>query len=571
MADARDLPDLSSTQLLTSAECISDARREFLRRYRLIREMGGDPGEVWRGAAREALLSSGGQMERLSRSLHDYDHHRYGPFLGISNEGSGAATICAAALASPKARALNDGADALTIGVAVDGEVLGGVGEVPIGPDEYADIWLECAGRALMSTNIGSRANMRFYKPAPIVPMDPTGGAPALEAAKAGLAAAFKPFLEAPGGPRPLVVFVELPAAAPAASAQQALEALQAYVETGAVAAPAVQTIGLKVSLSAGEDALPLALAGVDLAAAAGLREVAIDGPVRPEAGRVLSLPGLLTFLPPDSVDALLERAAQRGVRVRPFSTIDADTVARQIWATLNTARSMGLHLGKYGLFPLTLDECDRVVGHMQRWFPDWSAAPVFYVDQGLLADDHAYTIADLEPAIERWLRLVAGHGVRLVLIDTVDKAQGWKIVKADGDPKGLLEIGQIARLNALAESLGVNAMWAGGIGIDQAWPLGELGVFGVYVTTAVAEAAPVSGIYVSDPALAAVKRPTRAGILRVKTLLEAGFLSKKLEQAPQTAEVADARTKLAAAGRDAAALAPVLIGAWRAYWQTLA
>jgi hypothetical protein len=41
----------------------------------------------------------------------------------------------------------------------------------------------------------------------------------------------------------------------------------------------------------------------------------------------------------------------------------------------------MGLDLGKYGPFPLTMEEHDIVVGLIQQWFPDWSAAPVYYVE----------------------------------------------------------------------------------------------------------------------------------------------------------------------------------------------
>ena len=129
---------------------------------------------------------------------------------------------------------------------------------------------------------------------------------------------------------------------------------------------------------------------------------------------------------------------------------IDADSVARQIWSTLTTARAMGLNLGKYGLFPLTLEQCDTVVERMQRWFPDWSAAPVFYVDQGIISRNRVFVGAETATGIEAWLRMFAKHKFRFVLIFTVDNSQSWKIVKTDNDPKGILELRQIARLNAL-------------------------------------------------------------------------------------------------------------------------
>lgn len=49
--------------------------------------------------------------------LRDYDAERYGPLLGVSDEGSAADAIVAAALDSPKARALPS-PTALEIGVA---------------------------------------------------------------------------------------------------------------------------------------------------------------------------------------------------------------------------------------------------------------------------------------------------------------------------------------------------------------------------------------------------------------------------------------------------------------------
>ena len=109
--------------------------------------------------------------------------------------------------------------------------------------------------------------------------------------------------------------------------------------------------------------------------------------------------------------------------------------------------------------------------------------------------------------------------------------------------------------------------MWAGGLTADGAYQLGELGVFGLYVTTSVSEAAPVSGVYLPDPALVSQKHPTRDGILTVKTLVEAGFLTKRLAALPQTPQLRDLLDKIAQAGMDVAALANVLPDAWRTWW----
>src|SRR5262249_15747266 len=83
-------------------------------------------------------------------------------------------------------------------------------------------------------------------------------------------------------------------------------------------------------------------------AAARGVASVGIDGVGRKEADRVGSFPGLLNYLPPADVARVLTHADAKKVRVRPRRQVDPDTVARSIWSTLNTARAMGLDLGKY-------------------------------------------------------------------------------------------------------------------------------------------------------------------------------------------------------------------------------
>ena len=81
-----------------------------------------------------------------------------------------------------------------------------------------------------------------------------------------------------------------------------------------------------------------------------------------------------------------------------------------------------------------------------------------------------------------------------------------------------------------MASKKGINVLWAGGITVPQVFQFGQLGVFGIYVTTAVAVAQPVSRAYRRDPLLAAEKEPTFEGVYRVKLLLEAGFLSSRAE-----------------------------------------
>src|SRR5262245_8872461 len=81
------------------AQRISDAYRQILRKYRAIVSARRLPSRRWRSVALEALHYLGGDADRFGGSLIDYDHRRYGPFLGVSDDGSAAAEVCRAALA----------------------------------------------------------------------------------------------------------------------------------------------------------------------------------------------------------------------------------------------------------------------------------------------------------------------------------------------------------------------------------------------------------------------------------------------------------------------------------------
>ena len=544
-----------------------DAHRAILRAYRALIGSGAAPGPRWAAPVEAALRYLGGDSDQHSRSLKSYDHHQYGPFLGVSDDGDSAEAIRRAAHDSPKAVALGRGmVGPYTVGVALDAERLGGVGEVPVGPDEFVDIWRECIDRTLMSTNIGGRAHLWLYRLTPLVEIPDRDNEGALAKAKAGLAEAFKPFLKTPDGKaRVLTAFVEFPlhSGRPAEQRKELLAALQHYVGSGEVTDPRVHHLGLCVRIGWEAKGADAAIRAIDLAQAAGVATVGIDGVVRKEADRVGSFPGLLNYLPPADVARVLAHADAKKVRVRPRRQVDPDTVARSIWSTLNTARAMGLDLGKYGLFPLTMEEHDIVIGLIQQWFPDWSAAPVYYVEQAITHRTRVYDGDDRAAGLAVWLKMVARHKVKAVLIDTVDKAAGWKILRSDGDAKGLLEAKEIERLSKLGEKLGIKVLWAGGITLPQAHLFGKLGVFGIYVTTAAAASIAVTKKYEHDRALAVSKRPSYRGVMDVKTILEGGYLGERLKKAkPELA------AKIERAGIDPGALSKLLPEAWQAWWK---
>jgi hypothetical protein len=308
------------------------------------------------------------------------------------------------------------------------------------------------------------------------------------------------------------------------------------------------------------------------------MRVVVLDGVKRKTADTALSLAGLLDYFPPGIVGPLLREAKAKGVHLRAANLPDPDTIARGIWAGLTTARSMGAHLGKYGCFPLTEREIDHVVDHVQRWMDGWSAAPVFFVDQGLLADDKIYVERDLPKGMERWLEAVHTRGAKVVLFDTIDKASGRKLLKHGAkDPVGYLGPQQIARVEAYSRKLGIKALWAGGLGLRDAYAMGQLGVFGIYVTSAAATTIPVRGIYARDPALSGVKEPSREAVLRTKILLEAGFLVTQLAGRKAASEIESTAeallTSLDAGDADSirsytATLGTACTKGWRAHWQ---
>jgi hypothetical protein len=112
--------------------------------------------------------------------------------------------------------------------------------------------------------------------------------------------------------------------------------------------------------------------------------------------------------------------------------------------------------------------------------------------------------------------------------------------------------------------------LWAGGITGPQAYELGKLGVFGIYVTTAAAKAVAVKGKYGRDPGLPKRKQVTFSGVLNVKTLLEAGYLSQRVRDGAALNPAPAGGKAFVDMPDDAtlAQLAQKLGVAWREWWR---
>jgi len=534
----RVIRKLTASKTLSQIQerALCDNYREVIRLYHDAVSMNRDiintaEGKRMFNLAKRGMLHLGGEGDVNTKSLKDYNHKKYGPYLGVSDEGSAASAIIGAALHSPKAVSLKK-CDPMALGVALDAERLGGVGEVAVGPHEYVNIRMECAGKILNSTNIGTRVNLRFYKRYPVVTVTEGNIEKALQKARKEISDTFKPFLHPPGGkPRPLIVYIEIENKhrRSAGNCISILKSLKSFSMNPEVSDKAVHRLGYQVRIGWYKKGRDSAINAIDIAHEAGIKDVAISGVVRKQADENLSQPGLLDYLAPGMLGPVLRHANQNKININPVNIVDTDTVANHVWSALHTARQMGFELGKYGLFPLTLEECDDVIGKIQSWYRDWTAAPVFFVDQGLVSATRVDTHGDLIRGLTTWLKMVAKHRVRVVLIDTIEKAKSQPLLRMAGDKKGLLTPKNIQEIDKLAQQLNIKVLWAGGISLPQVYELGRIGVFGVYVTSAAASLVPVAGSYKKDIGMAASKEPTYEGVYRVKLLMEAGYLNTNL------------------------------------------
>jgi hypothetical protein len=485
----------------------------------------------------------------------------------VSDEGSAGPVILDAALSSAKAAA---GASSLfQLGVILDGERMTSAGEVPIGPPEYGTLSAVAAGRLLLTTNVGTRINVRLTGQLPEFP--------AMEKSAEAVTAAFQPFLDTPDGrPRPLTVRLLLDPGADCTRLAALVGKLDEARNKGQIGPANTHQLSVLVSFKeeiVTEVQLQQIEATIAAAADLGVREVAIDGAQLPYARQRWGAQGLLNVLGIPAVNRLLKFATGRGVRLTPRYQVDVESAARTIWTGLEAARVNGFDAGKYGLLPLTLEEQRQVIELITRWTTGWTAIPAFYVDTPLVTATEVFDVAQCEVAARRWLKVARGAGATTVLFDAPDRVNPRKLVKASDSPDGVLTPDQIEALRDYGGLLGVEILWSGGITAPQAFELARRRVFGIFSTSSTAAKVAVTAQFERDSRLAAENEPTEFGVRRMHAIIQGGFLSGRTGelQAGLARELEMSTTSLVASGGEAAksrtaleGLNELLLRGWR-------
>ncbi len=495
--------------------------------------------------AEQAVLELGGIPDRMAWSIHEYDDARYGPLLGVSDDGGAASHIVAAMHDSPKARVLRRRGELSiqTVGGCLDAERMSAAGELLVGPAEYARCAAAAAGRVPVTTNVGTVVLPRFFRHRPQIVFKARGPRRPMGLAISQLKAVLAPYVAPPGGGNalPTTVFVAFRGADRLSTAKKidVLSTLQGTIASGQVGDPQEHRLGLlQRSRNRGSKAPLLA---IDIAAAAAIQQVIIEGDARYESQDQLLLPGLLAFYPTARVGEVLAHAASRGIVITPKNQIDVATSARTIWVGLTAARSMGASLGKYGLFPLTLPEQFEAMAQVQPHFGSWTATPAFYVDRPVVSAAAVHEERGLMAAAKEWLAAAAKAEASVVLFDSPDRTpapigsgrlrydeeRGRRMIKRNPqDSVGVLTMSDVHKLLAIAQrqSPVVRTIWAGGLDGRQAFDLARHGAFGIYTTSTTARRVALTGV--GDPSATSAIEPTFLGVSAVKMVIEAGFLA---------------------------------------------
>ena len=508
--------------------------------------------------------SQGAKSQAL---LADYDSDQYGPLFAISDEGSAGPVILGAALSSAKAAA---GASSPSrLGVILDGERMTSAGEVPIGPPEYGALSAGAAGQLLLTTNVGTRINVRLTGQLPEFP--------ALEKSAEAVIAAFHQFLDTPDRrPRPLTVRLQVDPGAHCTRLAALVRKLDEARKKGEIGPPDTHQLSVLVCFKeeiATDAQLEQSEAIIAAAADLGFPEVAIDGAQLPYARRRWGAQGLLNVLSIPASNRLLRFATARGVRLRPRYQVDVDSAARTIWTGLEAARANGFDAGKYGLLPLSLEEQAEVIELITQWTSGWTAIPAFYVDTPLVTATEVFDVGQCEMAARRWLKAVRGAGATTVLFDAPDRVNPRRLVHGSDSPDGVLTPNQIEALRDYSELLGVKILWSGGITAAQAFDLARQRVFGIFSTSSTAAKIAVTAQFQQDPRLAAENEPTEFGVRRMHAIIQGGFLSSRMSKVHEglARELETLTANLVASGGEAAksnaaleALNDLLVRGWR-------
>jgi hypothetical protein len=507
------------------------------------------------------------QQPTRKRLLAEYDSDQYGPLFAVSDEGSAGPVILDAALSSAKAAA--DASSLFRLGVILDGERMTSAGEVPIGPPEYGALSAAAAGRLLLTTNVGTRVNVRLTGQLPEFP--------AVEKSAEAIIAAFQPFLDTPDHrPRPLTIRLRLDPGADFMQVAALVRKLEEARRKGQIGPATTHQLSVLVSFKE-EIATDAQLEQIEAIVAAtadlGLIEVAIDGAQLPYARQRWGAQGLLNVLSIPGSNRLLKSASARGVRLTPRYQVDVDSAARTIWTGLEAARVNGFDAGKYGLLPLTLEEQGQVIELITRWTTGWTAIPAFYVDTPLVTATQVFDVAQCEVAARGWLKAARGAGATTVLFDAPDRVNPRKLVQASDSPEGVLTPNQIDALREYGELLGVKILWSGGITAPQAFDLARRRVFGIFSTSSAAAKMAVTAQFERDPRLAAENEPTEFGVRRIHAIIQGGFLSSRMRESHGglARELEASTESLVASGGEAAksraaltALNEQLVRGWR-------
>src|SRR5262245_62963282 len=398
-------------------------------------------------------------------------------------------------------------------------------GEVPIGPPEYGELSTGAAGQLLLTTNVGTRINVRLTGQLPEFP--------AVEKSAEAVIAAFHQFLDTPDSrPRPLTVRLQVDPGGDCTRLTGLTKKLDEARKKGQIGSADTHQLSALVSFKeeiATDAQLEQIEAIIAAAADLGVPEVAIDGAQLLYARRRWGAQGLLNVLSIPASNRLLKFATARGVRLTPRYQVDVDSAARTIWTGLEAARVNGFDAGKYGLLPLTLEEQGQVIEVVTRWTTGWTAIPAFYVDTPLVTATEVFDVAQCEAAARRWLKVARGAGATTVLFDAPDRVDPRKLVQGSDSPDGVLTLDQIEALRDYGELLGVKILWSGGITAAQAFDLARRRVFGIFSTSSTAAKIAVTAQFERDPHLAAENEPTEFGVRRMHAIIQGGFLSSRM------------------------------------------